>query len=945
MSKKGTSQSSLDKKPLSSSKTEGEDKTAQVPRSKTAMQRSRSRSPDLVVQRDQVSPRARDKVWNWKLGNLSKQSLVMQGRDVVVRKVLDSCADVLLSQQFPPLVQESVFEVPPDALEEEDDWEWHATARAVGVKALQSLATRHTQALAEKEFSEEVARQSQMELTTLRAKISELASVIEGLQNDLLKERQRSRDLVNKEKELKATHAVTLDRLTQTKGQEKNRLTMEMEKLKDNNARMKSNFEQVESDMAKLETQYRHLESRCRELEHGNILLLADASSSSAEAKAMQQEVKKLDENFSYARKRLASVNNYMTGIENDNQKRTHDAENKIKLLETMLAEEKTARVKISNDMTDVINKKDEELERLRAVIQQDAFKKELQIVELAKENDMQRQEIEMLRAKIDKHVLQRRWMWLIVICQLSRSVMVRDVQLQTENLSSVQTVSTQTDMKVVSNETKKTNKYMSASLDINSISFSTTFAQVHDKHLSVVVAFLNLQLQFLHAWHVIVDKANRLEMEDVKQIAMSPDALLEKINMWYSRKVVVDQLDDYNQRKRQHLAHFVFDSILCETGQAEQGFEKMIVLVANVLQYVLRPDSTSSDSNKKTTKNTEDKGKQPPANQPTAVRQAEDVVHETNAIVRRVNKAIAKFSSMITADPKALALSRRMNPQQKLEHWIEEQRVDKFEVMRISMFATLLGINPNKRWDVDMQQEAADLYLEAAVQMRKGQLPLLPSNTAEGTAEVFIAIPEMAAAIDEVCGNMRAVERQKMRTKIEQQVKELRGGKMLINLDKALELLVDLWKTTMSAEGKRLPSSRQMLRMYSQMSVCSSVDAGVFCKVARQHELGKIQVGKISKSLKAGRQLEEQEKVFALLEQYWRGMEGSVQQVASTLSKSPEAQELEELVALFRILMQEKSDPAQAFHTYRLLVQEFQSVMDRGELKKKKKELLKSSK
>eukprot|EP00960_Hanusia_phi_P015384 453998-Hanusia_phi.AAC.2 len=121
-----------------------------------------------------------------------------------------------------------------------------------------------------------------------------------------------------------------------------------------------------------------------------------------------------------------------------------------------------------------------------------------------------------------------------------------------------------------------------------------------------------------------------------------------------------------------------------------------------------------------------------------------------------------------------------------------------------------------------------------------------------------------------------------------------------------------------MSAEGKRLPSSRQMLRMYSQMSVCSSVDAGVFCKVARQHELGRIQVGKVSRSLKGGKQLEEQEKVFALLEQQWTGMEGSVLQVAGTLSRSPEAQELEELVALFRILLNDRSDPAQAFHCYR---------------------------
>jgi len=831
------------------------------------------------------------------------------------------------------------------------------------VKALQSLATRHTQAMAEKEYSEEVARQSQMDLANLRAKIAELSTVIESLQNDLHKERQRSRDMANKEKELKATHAVTLDRLTQAKGQEKNKLLMEMEKLKDNNSRLKMNLEQVEGDMSKLESQYRHVELRCRDLEHGNILLLADAASSSAESKAIQQEAKKMDENFSYARKKLASVNNYLTSVESENQKRLHDAESKIKLLETMLTEEKTARIKISNEMSDAISKKNEELERLRSVIQQDGYKKELQIVELAKENDLQREELEGLRTKIQKQMLQRKWMWLITVCQLSRSVVVRDVQIQTESLLSSQSVSTQTDVKVVSNDSKKPNKYTTASLDANSISFSTTFAQ------------------FLHAWHVIVDKANKLEMEDVRQIAMSPDVLLSKINTWYSRKIIVDQLDDYNQRKRQHIAHFVFDSILCETGQAEQGFEKMIILVANVLQYLLRPDASSNEG-KKTGKVIEDKSKvgQPPPPPPQTHKQPEESAHETNAIVRRVNKAISKFSAIVSSDPKASALYRRMNPQQKLEHWIEEQRVDKFEVMRITMFATLLGINPNKKWDIDMQQEAADLYLEAAVQMRKGQLPLLPSNSAEGTAEVFVSIPEMAAAIDEVCGNMRAVERQKMRTKIEQQVKELHSGKMLINLDKALELLIDLWKSTvydqidarlqslfvsadnnndgeldyveflhmidkMSAEGKRLPSSRQMLRMYSQMSVCSSVDAGVFCKVARQHELGRIQVGKVSRSLKGGKQLEEQEKVFALLEQQWTGMEGSVLQVAGTLSRSPEAQELEELVALFRILLNDRSDPAQAFHCYRLLVQEFQSVMDRGELKKKKKEMLRSGK
>ena len=52
----------------------------------------------------------------------------------------------------------------------------------------------------------------------------------------------------------------------------------------------------------------------------------------------------------------------------------------------------------------------------------------------------------------------------------------------------------------------------------------------------------------------------------------MSERALIEQISFFYSRKVIMDQIDDRDGRPRQHLAFFIYDYYISMTKTAVEG-------------------------------------------------------------------------------------------------------------------------------------------------------------------------------------------------------------------------------------------------------------------------------------------------------------------------------------------------------------------------------------
>ena len=107
-----------------------------------------------------------------------------------------------------------------------------AEARSVGVKALKSLAARHTQTLKEKEECEAIAMEAlavqqklQSSVVALEERRSKLASEFTTVQGKLREAAQRERDK-------DAENARSIDVINQSKAQEKRALMVEIDKYK-----------------------------------------------------------------------------------------------------------------------------------------------------------------------------------------------------------------------------------------------------------------------------------------------------------------------------------------------------------------------------------------------------------------------------------------------------------------------------------------------------------------------------------------------------------------------------------------------------------------------------------------------------------------------------------------------------------------------------------------
>ena len=104
---------------------------------------------------------------------------------------------------------------------------------------------------------------------------------------------------------------------------------------------------------------------------------------------------------------------------------------------------------------------------------------------------------------------------------------------------------------------------------------------------------------EFQDYFRGILKQALELSVEDMSKGSwrMSERMLVEQISFFYSRKVIMDQIDDRESRPRQHLAFFIYDYYISMTKTALEGSSLFLKLIANVVQYLPRPEiMTDSD-------------------------------------------------------------------------------------------------------------------------------------------------------------------------------------------------------------------------------------------------------------------------------------------------------------------------------------------------------------
>ena len=251
---------------------------------------------------------------------------------------------------------------------------------------------------------------------------------------------------------------------------------------------------------------------------------------------------------------------------------------------------------------------------------------------------------------------------------------------------------------------------------------------------------------------------------------------------------------------------------------------------------------------------------------------------------------------------------------------------------------------------------------------------PLPEQGTESSSKELLVPMAEMKAVLETVCSHMKNIDRQTIKVEIETELKVQRPGGPrggLVNLDKALKMVVDYWKTLCyDSSSARLQSlfvsadtdqsgeldytefadmidkirnagfahisPRSVLRIYSQMSLGSRVDASIFCDVAYRYDLGKVPVGTSPPGGKASTEMEQRETIFKLLKGHWEHLEPKVLPVVSALKNSSHGLVMQELILLMRAFMDEQQYPAHAMHAFRIIVAELPPAV-RSEIQQSK--------
>ena len=67
---------------------------------------------------------------------------------------------------------------------------------------------------------------------------------------------------------------------------------------------------------------------------------------------------------------------------------------------------------------------------------------------------------------------------------------------------------------------------------------------------------------------------------------------LLETISSFYSKKILMDLIDDREHRPRQHLGFFIYDFYISQNKMTAEGSKAFLKFIAKIVQYLPRSES-----------------------------------------------------------------------------------------------------------------------------------------------------------------------------------------------------------------------------------------------------------------------------------------------------------------------------------------------------------------
>ena len=223
-------------------------------------------------------------------------------------------------------------------------WHVHAQARSVGVKALQSLAARHTQTVVEKEECEAVAMQALSQQEQLASVVMELQDQKDKLIASLRSAHVKLREAAQREKDKENEHARAMDLIVQNKSMEARALMVDVDRHCVEAKREKEKIVQLEQSLVAAEVDSSGLLQRVRQLEHANTYLLAESARAQLQLDEAQRDIKAMNDNFSVASSKLSSVKQHVMEQERRHQESHRALQDRNKILEAIFKEEAAMR-------------------------------------------------------------------------------------------------------------------------------------------------------------------------------------------------------------------------------------------------------------------------------------------------------------------------------------------------------------------------------------------------------------------------------------------------------------------------------------------------------------------------------------------------------------------------------------------------------------------------
>ena len=277
----------------------------------------------------------------------------------------------------------------------------------------------------------------------------------------------------------------------------------------------------------------------------------------------------------------------------------------------------------------------------------------------------------------------------------------------------------------------------------------------------------------------------------------------------------------------------------------------------------------------------------------------------------------------------------------------------------RMMLFARFLGFWVTDIYDAQKIYDpigpgGLQVFLSTLLHAREGQCPLLEA----GQKSYKVRFDEFVGAVDMVLNEVRFHEREAIKTEIA----DMNGRDDMIDLEVSLEMVVDVWVNLDSQLNSRLEAlfvchdsngdgdldtyeyhdmmrkldseayvndALNQRRIYAKMCLYQRVDAGVFCRTAREHGLAAFKIGR-QRVLSS-----KQEGTGVRLIPVYTAAKNAIQETISEISECPDYPVMMNYWALCESLVRGRQNPEiawVAFYHASRLYSSMMNALRRGE-------------